>query len=76
MVMYIKNYGKVIRNERKSWGMSKQKLAKLAYTEKEVISEIESGENKNPDFFLMLNICEVLQISVFTLLKNKDAKFL
>ena len=72
--MYIDEFGKVIRYERKSWGMSKRRLARLSYTDKETIEDIESGLDNNPDFFLMLRICEVLDISVFSLLKDKNKK--
>ena len=71
-VIYVKNLGKIIKIERKSWGMSRRRLAKYSYTDSETIEEIESGKIKNPDFFLMLRICEVLDISVFSLIKNKD----
>ena len=70
--MYINNLGKIIRAEGRSWGMSKRKLAKLSYTDVETIEDIESGKEKNPDFFLMLKICDILEISVFTLLKEKN----
>lgn len=72
--MYIDNLGSVIRYERKCWGMSQKRLARLSHIEKEDIVEIESGKNKNPDFFVMLNICDVLQISVFEYLKDKKKK--
>lgn len=72
--MYIANFGKIIRSERKSWGMSKRRLARLSYTDKETIEDIESGIDTNPDFFLMLRICEVLDISVFSLIKDKNIK--
>ena len=39
--MYINNLGKIIRSERRSWGMSKRKLAKLSYTDVETIEDIE-----------------------------------
>ena len=70
--MYINNLRKIIRSERRSWGMSKRKLAKLSYTDVETIEDIESGKEKNPDFFLMLKICDILEISVFTLLNEKN----
>lgn len=74
-MIYIDDLGKIIRYERKSWGMSKRRLARLSHTDKETIEDIESGNLKNPDFFLMLNICETLDISVFSLLKNKNIIF-
>lgn len=70
--MYIDNLNKIIRYERKSWGMSQNRLAKLSHTDKETIQNIESGLIKEPDFFLMINICDVLDISVFSLLKDKN----
>lgn len=51
--------------------MSKRRLAYLSHCEVELIEEIESGIEKNPDFFMMLNICDVLEISVFDLMKRK-----
>lgn len=68
--MYIKNFGKIIKYERKRWGMSQRRLARLSYTTLEDIIEIESGKNKNPDFFLMLKICDVLEISVYDLMEE------
>lgn len=73
--MYIDNLGNIIRYERKCWGMSLNKLARLSHIDKEDIIEIESGKNKNPDFFIMLKICEILQISIFEYLKDKNIKF-
>lgn len=72
--MYIENLGKIICYERKCWGMSKRRLAKCSHTDIEIIEDIESGKLVNPDFFLMLNICEALDISVFSLLKEKNLK--
>ncbi len=69
--MYIKNFGKIIKYERKCWGMSKRRLAFLSHCEVELIEDIESGNEKNPDFFVMLNICEVLEISIFNLMKKR-----
>lgn len=54
--MYIDNLGSSIHYERKSWGMSLNRLARLSHIDKEDIIEIESGKNKNPDFFVMLKI--------------------
>lgn len=63
--MYVKNIGKIIEYERKCWGMSRRRLAALAHTNTEIIEDLESGHLENPDFFLLLEICEVLQISIF-----------
>lgn len=55
--------------ERLSWGMSRGRLGHLAHIDKETIKEIETGEIM-PDFFDMLNICEVLDSSVYFYLKE------
>lgn len=59
------NFGKELKRERLSWGMSRGRLAKLAHTDRETIANIENGKIKNPDFYEMLNICEVLDSSVY-----------
>ena len=48
-----------------SWGMSRRKLARLSYIDVETIEEIENGTIVNPNFYLMLRICEVLDTSVY-----------
>ena len=74
--MYIKRLGKILKNERKEWGMSRYKLAKLIGEEKEVIEDIELGREKNPNFYLMLKICNILDISIFSLLtQDGNEKF-
>ena len=57
--------GEKIKQERKAWGMSKRRLAKLAYTDQETIESIEKGYVCMLDFKLLRNICKVLQISIF-----------
>ena len=37
------NFGKDLRKERLSWGMSRAKLAKKSHVDKETIEEIEKG---------------------------------
>lgn len=54
--------------------MSRGKLGRLAHIDKDTIVEIETGKIM-PDFFDMLNICEVLDSSVYFYLK-KDKKVL
>lgn len=49
--------------------MSRGKLSRLSHVDKETIKEIENGEII-PDFFDMLNICEVLDTSVYFFLKK------
>lgn len=73
-IEWIDNLGKNLRRERKSWGMSLRRLARLSHIDKESIEEIEKGINKNPDFFDMLNICEVLDSSVYFYIKRKKRK--
>ena len=57
--------GEKIKQERKAWGMSKRRLAKLTYTDQETIASIEKGYVCMLNFKLLRNICKVLQISIF-----------
>ncbi len=57
--------GEKIKQERKAWGMSKRRLAKLTYIDQETIESIEKGYVCMLDFKLLRNICKVLQISIF-----------
>ena len=59
------NAGKKIKRERLAWGMSRRRLAKLTYTDKETIEYIEKGYVCMLDFKLLRNICNVLEISIF-----------
>lgn len=68
-VKWIENVGKEIKQERLSWGMSRGKLARLSHIDKETIKEIETGQII-PNFFDMLNICEVLGSSVYFYLND------
>lgn len=72
--MYVDDLGKIIKRERKAWGMSRRRLGKLTNLEFDEVEEIETGINKNPSFYLMLKICDVLQISVFSLLTEDGYK--
>lgn len=49
--------------------MSRGRLGRLAHVDKETIKEIENGKIK-PDFFDMLNICEVLDSSIYFYIKE------
>lgn len=75
---WIKNFGKKLKNERKSWGMSKRRLERLSHVDRETIEDIENGKLLDPDFYDMLNICDALDSSVFFYLtdekKNKGNK--
>ena len=68
--MFIDNLGYILKKERQSWGMSRRRLARLSNTDKETIEDIESGKIKNPDFFLILNICDILDLVIFDYIKN------
>ena len=57
--------GKRLKYERRSWGMSRRKLAKLAFTDPETIEDIEKGYVSMLDFHLLRNLSKVLQISPF-----------
>lgn len=67
-----KYLGSKLRSERRSWGMSRIKLARLAHVDECDIEDIECGRNKNPDFYDMLNICDVLQSSVYFYLEKEE----
>ena len=68
--LFRKNTGKTIKKERKDWGMSVSRLAKLSHTDKETIEEIENNNFSSIDFEMLLNICDALKISAFSLLKE------
>lgn len=68
--MYISQFGKIIKDERKAWGMSRRRLARLSFCTAEDVEKIETGVIDNPSFYLILNICETLDISIFYLLSE------
>ena len=71
---WVKNVGRKIKSERYSWGMSRRRLARLSHVDVETIEEIEQGKIE-PDFYDMLNICDVLESSVyFYLIDDKPNK--
>lgn len=57
--------GKRLKYERRAWGMSRRKLAKLAFTDPETIEDIEKGYVCMLDFHLLRNLSKTLQISPF-----------
>lgn len=72
---WIKNLGRMLKKERMSWGMSRNRLQKLSHVDKETIIDIENGNIKNPDFYDMLNLCEALDSSVYFYLEEpKEVK--
>ena len=70
-MVWKRNLGKLLKEERNEWGMSRRKLARLSYIDAETIEEIEKGKIKNPDFYLMLRICEVLDTSVYFFIERE-----
>ena len=70
-MVWKRNLGKLLKEERNEWGMSRRKLARLSYIDAETIEEIENGKIKNPDFYLMLRICEVLDTSVYFFIERE-----
>jgi transcriptional regulator with XRE-family HTH domain len=54
-----------IKYERKAWGMSRKKLARLSYTDPETIEYIEKGYVCMMDFRMLMNISKALQVSPF-----------
>lgn len=71
-MIWIDNLGKQIKKERLSWGMSRTKLARRSHVDRETIVDIECGKIKDPDFYEMLNICDVLDTSVYFYLVDED----
>ena len=71
-MVWKKNLGRLLKEERMSWGMSRRKLARLSYIDVETIEEIENGTIVNPNFYLMLRICEVLDTSVYFYIEKED----
>ena len=68
---YVDVLAKIIKRERKAWGMSRRRLGKLTNLEFDEVEEIETGVNKNPSVYLMLKLCDALQISMFPLLSEE-----
>ena len=40
-MIWVKNFGKMIKEERLSWGMSRGRLQKLSHVDRETIADIE-----------------------------------
>lgn len=68
--LIVDDLGKKLKSERLQWGMSQRRLAKLSFTDKETICEIENGIYYDLDFKLLVNICDALQVSAFSFLKE------
>ena len=71
---WIENFGRMLKRERLSWGMSRGKLQRLSHVDIETIADIENGRILNPDFYEMLNICDVLDTSVYFYLRENSRK--
>lgn len=57
--------GKMIKHERRAWGMSRRRLAKLSFTDSETIESIEKGYVCMMDFNMLMNISKALQVDPF-----------
>ncbi len=60
----MKNYREIIKNRRKSYGISQNQLAKMVGITQPFVNEIESGR-KSPSVEILIKICEVLDIKLF-----------
>lgn len=69
---WIENLGKMLKKERLSWGMSRNRLQKLSHVDKETIEDIENGKIKKPDFYDMLNLCDALDTSVYFYIEDNS----
>ena len=67
---WIENFGRMLKRERLSWGMSRGKLQRLSHVDRETIADIENGKILDPDFYEMLNICDVLDTYIYFYLKH------
>ena len=65
------NAGKQIKRERKAWGMSRGRLAKLVKTDRETIEYIENGYVCMLDADLLRRISETLDVNMFDFFKRK-----
>ena len=63
--------GRKLKGERKAWGMSRRRLAKLTGTDKETIEYIENGYVCMLDSNLLRRIAEVLDVSMFDFFRKK-----
>ena len=59
------NAGKILKRERKAWGMSRKRLARLTNIEPEVIEDIEKGYVCMMNYDMLIRFCKVLEISPF-----------
>ena len=63
--------GKKLKEERKAWGMSRKKLARLTNIEPEVIEDIERGYVCMMNYDMLSRMCKVLQVSPFSFFIRK-----
>ena len=66
----LSTIAKTIRQQRKKFNLSQDKLSKLAGVAYNTIVKIESGENPNPTNEKLQKIAKALNISIENLLKK------
>lgn len=65
------NAGNILKRERKAWGMSRKRLARLTNIEPEVIEYIERGYVCMMNYDMLSRFCKVLEISPFLFFRRK-----
>lgn len=68
--IYKDNLGKLIKKNRKVWGMGKFKFAYLIGEEFDFVEDLESGKIKNISLNLLLRIADVLQVNMYDFIKK------
>ena len=60
-MIWGKNFGKMIKEERLSWGMSRGRLQKLSHVDRETIADIENGKTylKNDSLLKLVSLYNV-----------------
>lgn len=68
--IYKNNLGKIIKKNRKLWGMGKFKFAYLIGEEFDFVDDLESGKIKNISLNLLLRIADVLQVNMYDFIRK------
>ncbi|OWP61523.1 transcriptional regulator [Hymenobacter amundsenii] len=68
----IKSFGLVIKEIRKSQGLSQESLATEANLDRAFISQVENG-HKQPSLLTIFRLADALKLSVSELLKQVEA---
>lgn len=68
--IYKDNLGKLIKRNRKAWGMGKFKFAYLIGEEFDFVENLESGKIKNISLNLLLRIADVLQVNMYDFIRK------